>query len=739
LRAAALLLLAGCQPFEAALCDACADDACGRGLACVDGICLPLECDDDVCAPRYQVCGLEPPPPMCGDEPPCGDGLECFDDACRAPVEVVAAWHHACVRWASGRVSCWGGNRTGLAGDPSAITARPHPVAGLDDVVELTAGIASTCVRRADGRVWCWGENDFGQLGRFTEADLTRRFQDSPNPSPVAGLSGATALGSALRTTCATTSAGLSCWGRGDDCLLGDRSPEPSAVAIEVASDFEFDRLVGGNLHLVARAGDRALGWGSDASGQLAGRAGCGPQDLGIDAVADVAAGADHTCVLDAEGRVRCFGLDHVGQAGGGAAIELPEPAVEVQAAAHFSCARLESGRIVCWGADEEGAVAAGEPDLVPESRGALSFAVGGGGFGCFLREDGTHCWGFAATGSLGGGPAVHRPRRLAEGPFAEVDVGTHAACALRRDGEVVCWGDNREGQLGRGARSRFEAPGEIPEMRARQIAVGGRHACALDADGTAWCWGDGFDSTPRRVAAPQLSSITSGWAHTCGLGVDGAVWCWGDNARDAVDPAVEALYVPLPTRVLLDPAAAVVAGGGSSCAALRSGEVRCWGGSHPEWALGELAGAGQLAVAVEHVCGLREGQAWCVGNNQYGQLGDGTARTPAEPVRVATRRSLVQVATSFFHNCAVDREGRVLCWGQDLQQGRLGLGATGDRPSPVEIPGLPPISSVSAGARSTCAVGRDGTLWCWGWDGRGLVTGEPPFRRTPERVTGLR
>ena len=107
--------------------------------------------------------------------------------------------------------------------------------------------------------------------------------------------------------------------------------------------------------------------------------------------------------------------------------------------------------------------------------------------------------------------------------------------------------------------------------------------------------------------------------------------------------------------------------------------------------------------------------------------------------MRVATDRRLVALGADFEHVCALDAEGALLCWGQDGQLGKLGRGAGVDQPLPQVVPGVPPLVSLSVGARSSCAIDAEGALWCWGWDDLGLVTGEPGVVDRPTAVPGLR
>ncbi len=68
---------------------------------------------------------------------------------------------------------------------------------------------------------------------------------------------------------------------------------------------------------------------------------------------------------------------------------------------------------------------------------------------------------------------------RPAEGPFTAMATGSGHACAIRANGTIVCWGDNRYGQS-EALKGRFIA-----------IASGGNHNCAIRVEGTIACWGE--------------------------------------------------------------------------------------------------------------------------------------------------------------------------------------------------------------------------------------------------------
>ena len=97
-----------------------------------------------------------------------------------------------------------------------------------------------------------------------------------------------------------------------------------------------------------------------------------------------------------------------------------------------------------------------------------------------------------------------------------------------------------------------------------------------------------------------------------------------------------------------------------------------------------------QVATGQVHSYALgASGQVWCWGKNSFGQLGDGTEENRQSPVRVRDLGGgAVQVATGQSHSCAVRDNGRVFCWGSNLD-GQLGNRtlAASSRPLPVRFP----------------------------------------------------
>ena len=160
---------------------------------------------------------------------------------------------------------------------------------------------------------------------------------------------------------------------------------------------------------------------------------------------------------------------------------------------------------------------------------------------------------------------------------------------------------------------------------------------------------------------------------------------------------------------------------------------------------------AGICATAVSagnfHTCAVTlDGDVWCWGANNSGQIGTGT--TSDDPV-LGPQQVKTPVSVEFtevsaggdYHTCAVTTDGGVWCWGA----GGLfvGNGTSGDdvlTPVKAKIPESVVVTGISAGSYHTCAVTADGGVWCWGSNGVGQVgngTQVGPVLE-PEKVTAL-
>jgi alpha-tubulin suppressor-like RCC1 family protein len=324
------------------------------------------------------------------------------------------------------------------------------------------------------------------------------------------------------------------------------------------------------------------------------------------------------------------------------------------------------------------------------------------------LLSDGTvRAWGSNVNGELGDGTNIDRISPVAVLGLSGVTglaAGASAShmCAVKAGGATVCWGSNSFGQLGNGTTNSSLAPVTVSGSYVfKQIAAGTGHTCAALANGQMSCWGSnthgqfGNDSrtsslTPIAPSRSGVEEIQIYLATTCLRGGQQEVHCAGSNA----DP------------------------NGQFCTGLSSA---LWTPSTLRTSSELPAG---LAVAGRHACELvqMDGSVRCAGENDYGQLGDGTStnRYTAAPVMGLAGATAIAAGGAF--TCALKSDGTVWCWGLNSELGQLGDRTMDDRSTPVAVYGLSQVTGISAGVNHACATKTDGTVWCWGINSQGQL-----------------
>jgi hypothetical protein len=320
------------------------------------------------------------------------------------------------------------------------------------------------------------------------------------------------------------------------------------------------------------------------------------------------------------------------------------------------------------------------------------------------VTDGSVYCWGSNTYGGVGdsAGDVVLLPR-LVSGvtDVQSVAVSREHSCALTSAGHVYCWGGNDRGQIGGASApamtchsdallAREDYPCQPIPTRAAgiadavQVAVSSGRSCALFEDRTVHCWGDVNALGDWVLSLADIQSIELGAVEACALTSRGELRC------SEQDPGVTPpLGMPSLAAVEL-----------SSDSVTNIGSFGCF--------LGD------------------DGGVTCAGDRSRGQLGigAGSASSAGERVLEHTR----DIALGAEHACALDNDGKVRCWGKN-SEGQVGPAplmspACGDdtcEPSPVVVPGLPPIAAIAAGGNLSCAVAEDGTFWCWGVDRFGL------------------
>jgi alpha-tubulin suppressor-like RCC1 family protein len=262
--------------------------------------------------------------------------------------------------------------------------------------------------------------------------------------------------------------------------------------------------------------------------------------------------------------------------------------------------------------------------------------------------------------------PCITRKPDDFRGPYKYVATGRNHTCAITRDDDIRCWGDNSVGQLGTPttatcftvACSKDPMPVVCPAgavCKFKSVAAGGDHTCAVDTQGKAWCWGqDGseavgepwFGSQPnhthRNVPAnmplggsANFAAIDTGPAHTCALTATQDIFCWGANASGELG---------WPTSIITNTFKATMIANGNKYRSITTGAM--------------------------HSCAIQtNGLLDCWGDNTNFQLtgntNSSTFITVNPKIPLLTGRTVKRVGAGTSGTCAESSDDNVICWGK--------------------------------------------------------------------------
>lgn len=396
-----------------------------------------------------------------------------------------------------------------------------------------------------------------------------------------------------------------------------------------------------------------------------------------------------HTCGIQIDGSMWCWGLNRAGQLGLGDTDTRYRPVrvggdsdwVQVSTDNGMTCA-IKTGRTLwCWGG-RYGHV----PSRVDEARNWRSIALGDG-YRCGTRtNDSLWCWGRNTIGQLGLGDSKGRknPVRVA-GSWASVDAGGATTCGIQVDHGLYCWGDNEEGQMGTGDSPVFGySPTRVGEATDwTQVVDGWNYTCGIRASSTLWCWGNNdvgqlglgdhgggtYRYVPARVGREtDWSLVTAGVYHTCATRSSGELWCWGSNGSGELGIGQPPYFTEAPVRLgSLTTWDKPTAGGVDTCSTQTNHTLWCWGdpgdgelgvGSRTEdptvpVQLGPSNTEVPVSYSLASVSARSPTDIWAVGQKQrksivstFVEHGDGTAWSEVPGANPGPRRtSLAAVA----------------------------------------------------------------------------------------------
>jgi alpha-tubulin suppressor-like RCC1 family protein len=240
--------------------------------------------------------------------------------------------------------------------------------------------------------------------------------------------------------------------------------------------------------------------------------------------------------------------------------------------------------------------------------------------------------------------------------------------------------------------------------------------------------------------------TIAAGEYHTCAIAGSGDAYCWGENDNGALGDGTDDDSDGDGPQLVIGGHewASISAGHDVSCGITTSGAAYCWG-ENDDGELGDgttddsdesgpqlVIGGHEwkmVSVGDEHVCGVTtSGAAYCWGENNNGALGDGTYGDTLEdgPSLVAGGINWGSISAGLWHTCGLSASGVAYCWGADDAYegaGQLGNGPDeGDTNVPEAVFGGLSFTAIDAGDFHTCGVTVGGDGYCWGEGSSGQV-----------------
>lgn len=231
-------------------------------------------------------------------------------------------------------------------------------------------------------------------------------------------------------------------------------------------------------------------------------------------------------------------------------------------------------------------------------------------------------------------------------------------------------------------------------------IAAGRSHTLVVKNDGTVWAFGsNGYgeignpilgprpNPTPKQVVGlADITEVAAGSYHSVALKNDGSVWTFGLNDSGQLGYESGTDYNPTPRMVP------------------------------------GLTGIVDVAAGSHHTVALKsDGTMWTFGYNGYGELGrpfDEVYRD-STPKQVPGLFNLTGIAAGSQHTIALTAGGDVSTFGHNFY-GQLGYSTSAAYPNstPQQVVALTNTTEVAASALTTVALGRDGTIRTFGFNG---------------------
>ena len=276
---------------------------------------------------------------------------------------------------------------------------------------------------------------------------------------------------------------------------------------------------------------------------------------------------------------------------------------------------------------------------------------------------------------------------------WQSIEANYSHTLALKTDGTLWAWGNNEFGQLGDGTKIRKNQPTQVgSEMNWAYISIGLGHSLAIKTDGTLWAWGFnnylqlGDGTNVDKTVSTKIGNdnnwetISAGNFNSFAIKTDKTLWAWGYNNLGVLGDGTT-VNKNIPTQM----------------------------GTETNWLT--------ISSKSNHTAALKtDGTLWAWGFNENGEVGNGTSGTG----NFQMNRTKIggsdwkSISIGYGFTLAIKTDGTLWAWG-DNNFGQIGNGTNTDQNIPLKIGTATDWRFISAGSSTSFAIKNNGDFWGWG------------------------
>ncbi|MCJ8344654.1 hypothetical protein MJH12_03870, partial [bacterium] len=633
--------------------------------------------------------------------------------------QIAIANQHGCALNQGGNVFCFGDNtynRVGLSS--GTITTIPVQIQGLQNIEKIAVGQYHNCALDSSGDIYCFGYGQYGQLANQLYTTQSK---------PVKAFNGGTSIENDVHNdfeqqlkfkdlavgryfTCALSLDNeVYCAGDNSMGQLAQLGISSSNTFKKVFLKKKVKSLALGQRHACVKYFDRTVScWGANDFQQISDRNNTRVyQAIPVFSNAlQLELGANHTCIIHMDNQVHCIGDKSQSL--------LPISSTPISSIDYFR-ENINVAPVAIAGSDQNHAIGRIllngshsfdiNDDLLSYQWSILQEISGStiaienstsqiASF--YVTLPGNYIVGLSVSDSSLTSISQFRLLIRPQSEYHQIQqiVSYSNTCLIVNQGEVYCKGQNSSGQLGFGdslVKQNFEKVTQLQDIQ--NLDIFGNHSCAVSKTGRVYCSGNNSygqlgsgdsvsSSKPVTVISlNKVKQVALGTNHTCALNEDGQVFCFGYNSNGQLgnQSTINSLS---PTRVLqLDNVEKIIAGENNTCALLNDRNMKCFGYNGYKNLGDSMTTRSQIPVHVNlprnkvvdifagntHSCALTiDGELWCFGRNNYGQLGLKSNISSSYPQKISHPSPIKEVFLGNFSTCFIDQNAQLYCSGRN-------------------------------------------------------------------------